>query len=250
MQCTLPTPFVFFIFFWCHYLWLPASKIHWELIKVHKIAYKMTKNCLRGWRRGRVRRKKWGKSAMAVGGIDAPARDKEFCAHCSSCTYSVTLWSVLIIQCSVMVCRRWGIWKCNVMVDSSDTHSLFTAELVHMAWNFTLWYRTTESFKYFDFIREPRPYFHLDTIRMLDVAPRFYIQVNLCEIRPNSMVPRYVYFGKLVCDVAFCLGFNVKNESNSSFPCADFHGTVQRSRSRSRLSDATRRTPSRLPTIK
>jgi len=28
MQCALPTPFS--LYFWCHYPWLPASKIHWK----------------------------------------------------------------------------------------------------------------------------------------------------------------------------------------------------------------------------
>ena len=47
-------------------------------IKLHKIAYKMSKNCLRGWGGGcggkGGRLKNWGKSAMVVGGIDAPGQ--------------------------------------------------------------------------------------------------------------------------------------------------------------------------------
>jgi len=44
--CFTNAIYIFFVHFWCHYPRLPASKVHWKL---HKIAYKMSKNCLRGW---------------------------------------------------------------------------------------------------------------------------------------------------------------------------------------------------------
>jgi len=71
MQCALPTPIVFFIFGVivsdCQ---LP--KFTEKRIKLHKIAYKVTKNLSAGMEEGVAekggRRKNWGKSAMAVGG--------------------------------------------------------------------------------------------------------------------------------------------------------------------------------------
>jgi len=57
MQCALPTPFVYFLIFRCHYPWLPASKIHWKHAKiaqncVHKESCaiaKMTAQCSNTW---------------------------------------------------------------------------------------------------------------------------------------------------------------------------------------------------------
>jgi len=78
MCFTLPTQFVF-LFFGVIISDRQLPKFTEKRIKLHKIAYKMTKNFLRcgGGGRGGGKKGGWdvrigGKSAMAVGGIDVP----------------------------------------------------------------------------------------------------------------------------------------------------------------------------------
>ena len=69
---------IFFIFFGVIISDCQLPKFTDKRIKLHKIAYKMTKNCLRGWRRwggggkSRVRRDNWGEERHGCWGIDDP----------------------------------------------------------------------------------------------------------------------------------------------------------------------------------
>jgi len=73
MQCAFPTPFVFLKNL-VSSLTASFQNSLKTRIKLHKIAYKMFKNCGGGeWRKnGEGRRENWGKSAMAVRGDRRP----------------------------------------------------------------------------------------------------------------------------------------------------------------------------------
>ena len=66
-------------------------------IKLHTIAYKMSKNCLRGWRGWRKKRGRETWSRMAVGGIDAPGDDQGLIypayRHWRACRSEIRAWN-------------------------------------------------------------------------------------------------------------------------------------------------------------
>ena len=78
MQCALPTPFIYIFFIFC--VIIPdcrLPKFTENMHKLHKIVYKMSKNCLREWGGGKGGgvvdvRLGGGRVPWLLGGIDAP----------------------------------------------------------------------------------------------------------------------------------------------------------------------------------